>query len=108
MQQTVPLLKITSLRAFYIGQMWFHNFRIHIVTKHLLENSVFGTCTVNIDNRGSFDTYSFLLQYIEVVENQQDKDHLLIGLILAQDKNNIFMVCIYQYLISKGYFYCIE
>ncbi|CAG9773378.1 unnamed protein product [Ceutorhynchus assimilis] len=108
MQQTMPLPKITTSKAFYLRQMWFYNFGIHVVTK-TLENASFCTWTEDIANRESSETCSSLLYYIEIDETLRDKNHLLIWSDSCAGQNkNFSMVCLYQYLILKGYFRCID
>ncbi|CAH0731397.1 unnamed protein product, partial [Brenthis ino] len=40
LQQTMPLPKIPTSKAFYLRQIWFYNFGIHVVTKSK-ENAFF-------------------------------------------------------------------
>lgn len=104
MQQTMPLPKITTSKAFYLRQMWFYNFGIHIISKNT-EKACFCTWTEDMANRGSVETCSSLLRYIEVDESIVEKDHLIVWSDSCAGQNkNFHMICLYQYLILKGYF----
>lgn len=108
MQQTMPLPKVTTSKAFYLRQMWFYNFGIHTITK-TIEKASFCTWTEDIANRGSAETCSSLLRYIEVDESIKDKNHLIIWSDSCAGQNkNFHMICLYQYLLLKGYFRCID
>nr|CAH7753491.1 unnamed protein product [Callosobruchus chinensis] len=108
MQQTMPLPKLTTSKVFYLRQLWFYNFGIHIVAKNT-EKASFCTWTEDMANRGSAETCSSLLRYIEVDESIAAKDHLIIWSDSCAGQNkNFHMICLYQYLILKGYFRCID
>nr|CAI5830759.1 unnamed protein product [Callosobruchus analis] len=77
MQQTMPLPKLTTSKVFYLRQLWFYNFGIHIVAKNT-EKASFCTWTEDMANRGSVEICSSLLRYIEVDESIAAKDHLII------------------------------
>nr|CAI5842963.1 unnamed protein product [Callosobruchus analis] len=106
MQQTMPLPKLTTSKVFYLRQLWFYNFGIHIVAKNT-EKASFCTWTEDMANRGSVEICSSLLRYIEVDESIAAKDHLIIWSDSCAGQNkNFHMICLY--LILKGYFRCID
>lgn len=104
LQQTMPLPKITAGKAFYLRQMWFYNFGMHIITSKF-EKGCFCSWTEDIANRGSSEICSSLLRYIEVEENIQKNSDLVIWSDSCGGQNkNFSVICLYQYLILKGYF----
>lgn len=108
LQQTMPLPRLSTSKAFYLRQMWLYNFGIHIITKEG-DKSVMCSWTEDQAGRGSSEVVSCLLTALEGEESLRDKDHLVIWSDSCAGQNkNFLMICLYQYLISKGLFKTID
>lgn len=108
LQQTMPLPKLSVSKAFYLRQLWFYNFGVHIVSESG-EISHFFTWTEDVANRGSNEVASSLLTLLEFDEFLQSKDHLIIwsDSCAGQNKNSTLLF-LFQYLVMKGYFKIID
>lgn len=108
LQQTMPLPRLTTSKAFYLRQMWFYNLGIHMITSNKNQANFF-TWTEDIANRGSTEVASSLLTLIEFDAALREKDQIIIWSDSCAGQNkNFIMVCLYQLLIVKGYFKIIE
>lgn len=108
LQQTMPLPRLSTSKAFYLRQMWFYNLGIHIITKEV-DKTVFCTWTEDLACRGSSEISSCLLRTIEVELALKQKNHLIIWTDSCAGQNkNFLMLCIYQYLIQKNIFKIID
>ncbi|CAF4940641.1 unnamed protein product [Pieris macdunnoughi] len=94
LQQTMPLPKILTSKAFYLRQIWFYNFEIHVVTKNK-ENTFFCTWTEDVADRGSCEIASALLRFVDTNHNSnQKKDNLVIWSDSCAGQNKNFnMIC---------------
>lgn len=109
LQQTMPLPKLTTSKAFYLRQMWFYNFGVHIIIAKNVERTTFCTWTEDMAGRGSSEICSCLLRCIEVDDELREKDHLIVWSDSCGGQNkNFSIICLYQYLILKGYFRTID
>ncbi|KAF6210534.1 hypothetical protein GE061_013640 [Apolygus lucorum] len=109
LQQTMPLPKMTTNKAFYLRQMWFYNLGFHIISGSQKEFAVFCTWTENVANRGSDEICSSLLTLLEMVDTLKGKDHLIIWSDSCAGQNkNWQLICLYQLLIEKNVFKTID
>ncbi|XP_072386058.1 uncharacterized protein [Diabrotica undecimpunctata] len=103
LQQTMPLPRLSTSKAFYLRQMWFYNLGIHIITKEV-DKTIFCTWTEDQACRGSSEIASCLLRTIEVELALKQKNHLIIWTDSCAGQNkNFLIVCVYEYLIQKEY-----
>lgn len=108
LQQTMPLPRLSTSKAFYLRQAWFYNLGIHIATKEG-SKALFCTWTEDQANRGSSEILSALLTTFEFDEQLKGKEHIIIWSDSCSGQNkNFLIVCLYQYLISKGRFKVID
>ncbi|GBN97395.1 hypothetical protein AVEN_173230-1 [Araneus ventricosus] len=108
LQQTMPLPKLSVSKAFYLRQMWFYNFGVHIVTESQYVPHFF-TWTEDVASRGSNEVASSFLTLLKFNETLMSKDHLIIwsDSCSGQNKNSTTLF-LYQYLVFKGYLKVIE
>lgn len=108
LQQTMPLPRLSTSKAFYLRQMWMYNFGTHILTKEA-DKAVFSSWTEDQASRGSSEIFSCLLTVLELEEAFINKDHLVIWSDSCAGQNkNFLLICLYQYLIQKGIFKVID
>lgn len=109
LQQTMPLPKLSTSKAFYLRQMWFYNFGIHCVT-HLGHKSYFFNWTEDVANRGSNEIGSCLLRFCKLIKTEQPQiQHLIIWSDSCGGQNkNFYMLCLHEYLILKKLFRTVD
>lgn len=109
LQQTMPLPRIITSKAFYLRQLWFYNLGIHSVSTSG-ESGYFFTWTEDVAGRGSQEVTSALCTFIEFNEQFiRDKKHLIVWTDSCAGQNKNFQtICLYQYLVLKGTFLSIE
>lgn len=108
LQQTMPLPRLSTSKAFYLRQFWLYNFGTHLLTKGV-DKAVFCSWTEDQASRGSSEIFSCLLTVLEMEESLNNIDHLIIWSDSCAGQNkNFLMMSLYQYLIHKGRFKVIE
>lgn len=109
LQQTMPLPRLTTSKAFYLRQMWFYNLGVHSISTSG-EKGYFFTWTEDVAGRGSREVTSALCTFIEFNEEFiKDKKHLIVWSDSCAGQNKNFQtICLYQYLVLKGFFSSID
>lgn len=69
LEQTMPLPKLSTSKAFYLRQMWLYNFGIHCVA-YSGQKSYFFTWTEDIANRGSNEIASCLFRFCKLLKEE--------------------------------------
>lgn len=108
LQQTMPLPKLTTSKAFYMRQIWFYNLGIHSISTDGVQPFM-QTWTEDVAGRGSCEVASCLWNFVLNCEAVKTRDHLTIWSDSCAGQNkNFLIICFYQFLISKGIFKVIE
>lgn len=109
LQQTMPLPRLTTSKAFYLRQMWFYNFGVHTITSSG-DRAYFFTWTEDIATKGSLEVASSLHTFVQLLNSRESKiKHLIIWSDSCSGQNkNFILICLYQYLIYKGYVQMID
>lgn len=109
LQQTMPLPKLSTGKAWYLRQLWFYNLGIHAISKEKGNHSIMCNWTENVAGRGSSEIISCLWQYIQTEPSLQNIDHLLIWTDSCGGQNKNFnVIAFYQYLILTKKFVLID
>lgn len=89
LQQTLPLPKLTTSKAFYLRKMWMYNQGIHFITKDQ-EKANFFTWTEDVAHGGSAKICSSLFTFLEYNIPTQEKTSLTLSygrtLVLARTR----------------------
>lgn len=109
LQQTMPLPKLSTSKAFYLRQMWFYNFGIHCIT-YTGEKSYFFTWTEDVANRGSNEIASCLFRFCKLLkEDFPEINHLIVWSDSCAGQNKNFVIIgLYEYLVINGFFQTID
>lgn len=110
LQQTMPLPKLTTSKAFYLRQMWFYNFGIHTVTT-TGHQAYFFNWTEDWASRGSVEIGSCLLRFVQLLKDMHGDriKHLVIWSDSCSGQNKNFnIISLYQLFILNGWFEIID
>lgn len=110
LQQTMPLPKLSTSKAFYLRQMWFYNLGIHTI-RNTGHKTFFFTWTEEMANRGSSEIASCLHTFCQIYNEyfQEKIDHIIIWSDSCSGQNKNFnMIALYQLLVLKGDFKVID
>lgn len=106
----MPLPKLSTSKAFYLRQLWFYNFGVHAITK-FGSKVFFFNWTEDIASRGSIEIASCFHSFSQIFGEHfsNEVSHLIIWSDSCVGQNKNFnMTCLYQYLLLKGYYKCID
>lgn len=109
LQQTMPLPKLSTSKAFYLRQMWLYNFGIHCIT-YLGQKSYFFTWTEDVANRGSNEIASCLFRFCKLLKEEHPEiEQLIVWSDSCAGQNKNFVILgLYEYLILNGFFKIID
>lgn len=109
LQQTMPLPKLSTSKAFYLRQMWLYNFGIHCIT-YLGQKSYFFTWTEDVANRGSNEIASCLFRFCKMLKKEYpETNHLIVWSDSCAGQNKNFVILgLYEYLILNCFFKIID
>lgn len=91
LQQTMPLPRLSTSKAFYLRQLWMYNFGTHFTTNKG-DKAVFCSWTEDQASRGSSEIFSCLLTVLELEDCVKDKDHLIIWSDSCAGQNKNFLL----------------
>ena len=106
LEKTLPLPKLSVSKAFYMRQLWVYNMGIHLVAKGK-EGPYFNVWTEDEAGRGVTEVASALMVF---VQSLQTKGGTLIAWndSCSGQNKNFLMLCLWQYLVAKNFFHCIQ
>lgn len=109
LQQTMPLPKVVASEAFYLRQLWFYNFGVHLVT-NVGENGFMQTWMENEGGRGSNEICSGLLAFLEVAKESLSYSNSLVAWSdsCSGQNKNFTMVAFWQYVLLTKQFNLID
>jgi len=68
LQQTMPLPKLSTSKAFYLRQLWFYNFGVHTLSADNGYQPFMFTRTEDIGGKGSNEVGSCLLYFVQIMK----------------------------------------
>lgn len=108
LEKTLPLPKISTNVAFYLRKLWLYNLGVHCVTKEL-NRAYFHVWSENEGGRGSEEIASCLMAFVNTMQLQSNKSHLIAWSDSCAGQNkNIYLIMFWQYLILAKKFKIID
>lgn len=111
LQQTMPLPKLSTSKAFYLRQIWFYNFGIHTITSENGHKPFMFSWTEEVAGKGSNEVGSCLMYFTQLSQLtfKQNIKHLIIWSDSCSGQNKNFnIICLYQYMVLKGLYETID
>lgn len=103
LQQTMPLPKLSTSKAFYLRQLCFYNLGVHCVTTDGLKRYLL-TWIESEANRGSVEVISCLWTLIQNTSLINTRRHLIIWSDSCPGQNKNFnMIALHQVLVLKNF-----
>jgi len=106
LQKTLPLPKLSVSKAFYLRQLWVYNMGIHVVAKGK-EGPHFSVWTEDEGGRGVTEVASALMAFVQSLQKTGGTLIAWSDSCSGQNKNFV-MLCLWQYLLAKNFFQCIQ
>ncbi|KAL4100729.1 hypothetical protein QTP88_020763 [Uroleucon formosanum] len=94
LQQTMPLSKLSTSKAFYLRQIWFYNFGIHTITSENGHKPFMFNWTKEVTGKGSNEVGSCLMYFTQLSQLtfQQNIKHLIIWSDSCSGQNKKFNI----------------